>query len=110
MRRLLEFLEVDPNAELDGLKERANVSETRAARRDRAGVGLLKQAPGVELAKQWIPRQTYNTLREVLRPRSVQKPAWDRESLAWAQAQVGEDAETFLRWCGKPTDFWSRSW
>ena len=108
MRRIFEFLEVDPDFDLDISHERA-----KNQARDKTQATPLLAALDSRRVWPW-----YRSLEDVLHPRLKRKlrsflytpiqgrPKWDEQTWRWTREQLRADNEKFLAHTGKPADFW----
>lgn len=104
MRRLFQFLDVDPDAaELDADRPR---NATRDHRLDGGLLTVARRLQGFGRIRDALPTGLRNRLRARLKSRPAAKPAWTPELRRWAIEQVAGDARAILRYCDRPEDLW----
>lgn len=109
LQRCFTFLEVDPNSRIDDSLRFLNRSADKRIRRP--SVSALRSLPGIGtaygLAKTLLPEAIRSPIRSyVLNTRVRKRPTWSNESRRYVVNQLRNDTERFLKFYGKPPDFW----
>ena len=102
-----EFLGVDPTVQIKSLNLRLNSGKSK--RQDSQVLQFLKSNRFTSPVWNRVPESIKNWMMKKLRLRKpFRKPIeWSEETRNWVLDQVGEDARQFLKFYGKPADFWN---
>jgi hypothetical protein len=104
MTRCYEFLGVDPNA---GAANPSTASHVSAGMKiDSAVIGILKKLPLARAVKNAAPGLARKITDNFRRPMPG-RPVWPEDLRREVISQVADDARTFLKFHGKPDDYWS---
>jgi len=99
LRRCFEFLDVDPTFRAPDADRPRNSREGRQTVSDFAL--WLHRLPFYNTLRRYLPARFHGRLHY-----QIKNPQWDEETRRWAIEQVIEDSLQFLRFYGKPLDFW----
>jgi len=110
LRRCFEFLGVDPEVRI------ADATRPRNARAERGQrtvpsrlVVQMRKAGILQAVRRITPAPLYEFARkrlEGIRRAPARRAEWDEATRRWAIEQVLDDSLEFLRFYGKPLDFW----
>ena len=104
MRRVFEFLDIDPDVELEDVNEARHVSAE--GRVDRSALGALRRVPAFTMIRDSAPTWLREPLRLVFKRPIEGRPQWAPETRQWAIEQLADESIAFLERYGKPPDFW----
>jgi hypothetical protein len=103
LERCYRFLGVDPSVRVTDSEKPRHVSSD--AKLDRWPIRFLQKVPGARGLKNLVPGLAAQAMDLFRKPIDA-KPEWDVPTRRWAVEQVAEDAQSFLKFYGKPIDFW----
>jgi hypothetical protein len=105
MARVYAFLGVDASFRPRGVAEPRNVSA--AIESERPLLNVMRQAPLVRRLASVAPARWRDGIkRRIFTRRITQRPEWpaaQRRKVLW---EIADDVRTFLKFYGRPTDFW----
>jgi len=105
MRRCFEFLDVDPEAPLEGAGGNPNPRESK--RLVRPIQYKLRRYPAYRLAMRMVPgRYRWRFSQALFRVRAPGRLHWTPESRRFVLDVLRDDTLRFLERYGKPRDFW----
>lgn len=106
LAKCFEFLGADPTVHIKSTNLRLNAG--RSKRQDSQFLNFLKSNRFTSPCWNRIPEPAKNWMMKKLRLRKpFRKPIeWQAATRDWVLEQVGEDAHQFLKFYGKPADFW----
>lgn len=102
--RCFRFLGVDPTFEVHEAERARNTAASR--RREGRLLKSLRKVPALGTLRKLVPAAWRRGVKEKLSVYSPEKPAWSPELRKWTADQLADDARTFLKFYGKPEDFW----
>jgi len=106
LRRCFEFLEVDPDVTIEDAAEPRYVSDGK--RQDRTLTNVLRtRLPFFLALRDRAPRWLRSFAKSALKTEIPGRPQWEPATRDWVVAQIREDVRQFLRFAGRPEDFWS---
>lgn len=88
--------------------EALNASEGR--RRRLAAVDAVRAMPGYGRAKRFIPQGVKTLFSERVTLPVPKAPEWTPSMLEWVGSQLANDTQSFLRFAGRPEDYWGLPW
>lgn len=110
LRRCFEFLGVDPEVRIEDAARPRNARADRGERTVPSRLVVQMRKAGIPQAVRRVtPAPLYEFARKRLdRIRRVppRRPEWDEATRRWAIEQLLDDSLQFLRFYGKPLDFW----
>ncbi len=108
LRKCYEFLGVDPEISINnGIDESDKYRRVAADRRRPSPLlNWLRQVPTVSKASQIFPKALRAKIYNSLMQKSPPPPQWQLDTRRWVVEQLVEDAHSFLKFYGKPIDFW----
>jgi len=107
LRRCFQFLEVDPDVQVSDPERPRNARAAKATESE--ALVRFRRTAAYRLAKALTPAGLYESVKRKLYPRlhhRLPDPVWTEVTRRWAIEQVIEDSLQFLRFYGKPIDFW----
>jgi hypothetical protein len=106
VRRCFRFLDLDPDVPLQAPQRPRNVRQSK--RQDKPVLRLLRRLPGFQrLRDALVPGSVRPRLRQITTSPIPDRPEWDEPTYQWVVDRIREDNLRFLRFYGKPEDFWS---
>lgn len=105
LRRVFEFLEVNPDFVPDSPGRRRNAS--RSYRQDRPWLAPLRDLGLTRRLRTAMPPAMRARFRRLLTVGYSDQAVCDRNTLAWLAEQLREDTTTFLSFYGRESGFWS---
>ncbi|MCB9846850.1 MAG: sulfotransferase [Phycisphaeraceae bacterium] len=108
MRRVFEFLGIDPDFRLSDAGKPRHVSAQ--GRIDTPVLTPLRRIPGFGALRDALPAGLRERVRGVLKKPVGERPEYDDETRRWVIAQLAQDNREFLRRYGKPDDYWGIDW
>lgn len=104
LRSCFEFLGVDPNVRIQGLERVENASHGKLAASSLSV--WARHHPRIRQFGRLFPTSWRQAVRNFGRREISQRPKWDAATLEWVLYEVASDTAKFLRFAGKPGDFW----
>ncbi|MHC5109451.1 MAG: sulfotransferase domain-containing protein [Planctomycetota bacterium] len=105
LARCFEFLCVDHAFEVaaDSMPRNAHTDLYQ----DRRVTEWLRRIPGAETIRRRTPTGLRSGLLTAFRQRFATRPRWESDTRRWFVDQVADDVHQFLKYGGKPEDYWS---
>lgn len=103
-KRCLNFLGVDSSVEISDAEEPQHVS--LGSQIDRPSMKMIRKLPFYRQLRNLLPEMP-RTVEPLLKRTINQRPVWDEATRRWAIEQIVEDSRSFLKFYGKPEDFWN---
>ena len=106
MTRCFEFLEVDPTVQVENANRKLNTATSK--RYDSRLMRYIRTHRWSSRIWEHLSERDSERLARLfgLRKRFQDPLPWDAESRRWLLDQIREDSLSFLRFYGKPDDFW----
>jgi len=104
VRTCYEFLDVEPSVQIQMAMQNQNQSagKVRPGKLQRFVRGVK---PLNRITKE-LPETLKTPLARILGRKIGARPTWDPEVRQWAIDQLAEDSQQFLKFYGKPPDWW----
>jgi len=104
-RRCFEFLGLNPDARLRDPATARNVWQGK--REDGAILHTLRHVPLYDRIRDAIPFALRRRVKKLFTREIVARPQWDSVTLSWVRAEISADIAQFLRYTGRPADYWT---
>lgn len=104
LARCFEFLEVDPQVEVNQSSHIENASIGKLA--ETSFSVWARHNPAAKKMGRLFPKSVRTAIRSLGRREITQYPEWDSTTLEWVLYEIGADAAQFLEFANKPGDYW----
>lgn len=106
MRRCFEFLKVEPDAPIPDFYIRQGQTSGRLVPTNT--LSRLRSFSSFRAVVKLIPEYIRKPLKKRLFSKKIQeRPQWTPENRAWVADILEDDIHEFLKYAGKPVDFWN---
>jgi len=99
------FLGIAPDFSFEDPDEARNASETKGLATTFGH--MLRAIPGYRSIAGWSPSFLKTLFRPLIKDSFTGKPEWEPDVQGAVVSEIGDDTESFLKYAGKPRDYWS---
>lgn len=103
LERCFRFLGVDPTFHPSNPERPRNVSGNLV---DTKMIRTMKQLPQLRSVVRLLPKSVKHPMKRIFQRQIHKGPIWDKDTLHWVIDMVAPDATAFLKYYGKPEDYW----
>lgn len=103
LERCFQFLAVDATFQPLDPERARNVSGNLI---DMKIIRAIKQVPQFRYTAKVLPSKVRRPLKRIFQREIREHPTWDKSTLQWVIEKIAPDAHAFLKYYGKPIDYW----